>query len=146
MRALRWWWLVLVTIAISAPTTRGLAAGSIPIRIQVIEATKSGKGFDKRLAKLKDGIVGYNGAKLVDEIVAKVEPGASVSLEILKRSQVLKVKLREVQPDGTVKLSVAIEAFKFAANTTHKKGRATVLVAHRTGKDTALFLAVTPEI
>lgn len=121
-------------------------AKPVKIRIQVIEASKTSKAFDKRIAPLREAIAGYPGAKLVDELDTRAEPGATVTIEIRSRKQTLRVKVLEVKPDGTVRLKVAIDAYKFEANTTHKKGNATFVVAHKTGPQTALFLAVTPAL
>ncbi len=136
-------WLALLVALLVAPSAQ--AAGPVSIRIQVIEATTKSKAFDKRLAPLKKAIRGYTGAKLIDALNTQISAGSSVSLEILKRSQVLKVTLQEVLKDS-VKLTVEIEKFNFKATTTHKKGEATVVVAHETGPDTALFFAVTPRL
>ena len=142
------WWTVLVAILIAAAgvgrTT--MAQEPVNIRVQVIEGTNKSTEQDPRIASLKTAIVGYTGAKLLDELEVKVEPKASISLEILGRSQILKVTVLDVDKDGTVKLRVAIDSFKFSANTTHKKNNATVVLAHKTGPDTALFLAVTPKL
>lgn len=144
MRVLSRLWLLLV--ALVALPALAQAAPPVSIKIQVIEASTKSKTWDPKLRDLKKAIKGYSGAQVVDELSTKVDPGASVSLQIMERSRLLKVTLREVLPDGTVKLSVAIDAFKFSTNTTHKKGRATVIVAHETSETTAVFLAVTPEI
>ena len=136
-------WLALLIALLVTPSAH--AAGPVSIRIQVIEASTKSKSFDKRLMPLKKAMRGYTGAKLIDALNTRVTKGSSVSLEILKRSQVLKVTLREVK-NGSVQLTVAIEKFNFKANTTHKKGEATVVVAHETGPDTALFFAVTPKL
>lgn len=132
--------LLLGLVALAWPSRA--QAAPVTIRIQVIEATKTG-AFDPRLAALKDKIPGFDGAKLMDELETKVEPGASVSLEILDKKRVLKVTVEKLEPNGTVKLKLEIEAFKFAASTTHLRDRAMTIVGKKLDKDTSLYLAVT---
>jgi hypothetical protein len=146
--------LVFMILALALPRLSFAAPEPVTVHIQVIEASKKGD-FDKRLAALKtperDALPGYEGAKLVDEVEAQIEPGASVSLEIMSKSKVLKVTLLKVDPDQTIRLKVAIDAFKFSAETKHQKGKAAtghsmVMVGHPTGKESAVFLAVTPKL
>lgn len=143
--------LIIVPL-ILAGSSRALGGpAKVPVQIIVIEATSENDKFEERLVPLKKALVGgYTGASVLDELSADVEPGASVSLELKKKGSLakpamLKVTVRGVDPDGTVKLTVAIDAFEFSANTTHKKGNATVIVGRPTGPKTALFLAVTPK-
>lgn len=118
-------------------------AAPVKIQIKVIEASRTSKKFDKKLESLKDKLPGYTGARLVDELDAKADVGGAVTLEIKERKQILKVKVLEFKKD-VVKLEVSIPQLKLSTKTTHKKNNATFIVAHKTGKDTALFLAITP--
>ncbi|MBI4818465.1 MAG: hypothetical protein HY791_19520 [Deltaproteobacteria bacterium] len=134
--------LMLLPLRVTAaPPTK------VPVQILVIEATSENDKFEERLRPLKKSLFGgYTGAIVLDELSAEVDAGASVSLELTKKKPaMLKVTVRGVGADGTVTLTVAIEAFAFSANTTHKKGNATMVVGTPTGPKTALFLAVTPK-
>lgn len=117
----------------------------VTIRIKIIEAKKTGS-FDPKLESFRAALPGFDGAKLLDELETKVEPGGAVSLEILDKKRVLKVTVLEVQKDATVKLKVEIEAFKFSANTTHLRDKATTIVGKMIEKDTGLYLAVTTRL
>jgi len=118
----------------------------VTVRIAVIEVTKTGN-FDPRIAAFKSKLPGFDGAKLVDELESKVDPGSSVSLQIRDKKQVLKVTVDKVEADGTVKLKVEIEAFKFSMNTTHLRDKATVIVGKMLDdKVTGLYLAVTTRV
>lgn len=132
----------LLMLALLSPEVR--AEPKVTIKIQVIEASTISKTFDPALNKLKKAFRGYSGAKLVDQIEAEVKKGASVSLEILRKSRLLRVTFKGRKADGSIQLKVAIKEFKFSADTTHKKKNATVVVAHATSETTAVFLAVTP--
>lgn len=140
----------LIAAVVLLGTTAAFAARPVQIKISVIEASKRSKTFDPRIGALEKGIVGFSGAKLLDEVSAKVEPGASVSIEFRagerKRREMLRVTVRDAKAAGPIQLTVEIVAFKFEATTTHKKSGATVFVAHPTGDDTALFLAITPTL
>lgn len=138
--------LVVACLGVLVPGTEAQEP-AIGVRIQVIEATKKSETLDPKLEPLRKNILnlGWKGAKLLDELETAVEPKATISLDILNKQHMLKVTVLSVEND-TVKLKVEIPEFKFSANTTHKKGMATVLVAKDTGPDTALFLAVTPKI
>ncbi len=134
-------WLLLLLFAAAALPSLALAA-PITVRIQVIEANKKGQ-VDPKIASLKSAMPGYEGAKLVDELETKVEPGGSVSLEILDKKQVLKVTVVEVDKDGVVKLKLEVAAFKMATSTKHVRDNATVVVGKPLDGDKGLFLAVT---
>lgn len=144
MRAL-WSVPILILLACTSAPVAAQPSKSVSVRIQVIEAQRKGGVFEDRLQPLRAALEGYEGAKLVDEVETQVEPGSSVSLQILKKSQMLKVTVRKMLPDGTIKLRLAIEAIKFETDTTHQKGSATVLVGFKTDKGTSMFLAVTPK-
>jgi hypothetical protein len=139
--------LPLAMIAQPMPSKK--EAKPVAIHILVIEGDKKGKELDKKIdAQLRSAMPGYGGAKVLDELTTSVEEGSSVSLEILRQSGVsrlLKVTVRNVDPNGTVHLTVAIDALKFSADTTHEKsGR--FVVRHPLSEDKALFLAVTPKL
>lgn len=140
-------WIPVVLGLPASALAQEKASAKVPIQILVIEATSENATFEARLEPLRKALVGgYTGAQVIDELATEVAPGSSVSLELTKKKPaMLKVTVRSVEPDGTVKLTVAIEAFEFSANTTHKKGNATVLVGRPTGPKSALFLAVTPK-
>jgi hypothetical protein len=123
-------------------------AKPVRIHILVIEGDKKSDHFDKKLEALRKAMPGYKGAKLLDELDASAEEGASVSLEILRqsgKSRLLRVTVQDVTPEKSVKLKVAIDALKFSTVTTHKNG-ATLVVRHPLSADKALFLAVTPKV
>jgi hypothetical protein len=136
---------VLTATAAHAPP----APTPVKIHILVIEADKKAEHFDKRLEPFRKAMPGYKGAKLLDELDASAEEGASVSLEILRqsgKSRLLRVTVQDVgDTTKTVKLKVAIDALKFSTVTTHKNG-ATLVVGHPLSGDKALFLAVTPKV
>ncbi len=138
--------LLPTVLVLSLGTANVQAEPTVNIHIQVIEASTSSKKFDPALVKLKKAFRGYQGARLVDQLEAKVKKGASVSLQILRKSRLLRVTFKERNPDGSVKLNVAIDALKFSADTTHKNKNATVVVSHETSATTAVFLAVTPKL
>ena len=129
------------------------AQPTVAVSIVVIEASKATKGMDKRLDELKLTATladyGYTQAKVMDELETQVALDASVSLEILKQGgQARNLKVTVLQVDAkndTVKLEVSIPEFEFKTTTSHKKG-GRLMVAHKRGKDTALFLAVTPKL
>lgn len=133
--------LLLLSLALLAWPARAQAT-PVTVRIQVIEARKKG-AFDPKITSLKSAMPGYEGAKLVDELETKVEPGGSVSLEILDKKRVLKVTVVDVAADGVVKLKLDIDAFKMSTTTKHVRDNATVVVAKPLDADKALFLAVT---
>jgi len=133
-------------IVLSLSAAEAQAQPKIKIHVQVIEASTVSKGIDPKLKKLKKAFRGYKGAKIVDQLEASVAKGSSISLEILRKSRLLSVTFKEIDSDGSIRLKVAIEAFKFAAETTHKKKNATVVVAHETSEQSAIFLAVTPKL
>jgi hypothetical protein len=137
--------LPVVTV-LCLTTTKAQAQPTIKIHIQVIEASTTSKDFDPKLKKLKKAFRGYKGAKIVDQLEAKVTKGSSLSLEILRKSRLLSVTFKDLKPDGSIRLKVSIAAFKFSAETTHKKKNATVVVAHETSETSAIFLAVTPRL
>ena len=137
--------LPVVTV-LCLTTAEAQAQPKIKIQVQVIEASTQSKGIDPQLSKLKKAFRGYKSAKLVDKLEAKVQKGSSISLEILRKSRLLSVTFQELKPDGSIQLKVAIDAFKFSAQTTHKKKNATVVVAHETSDSSAIFLAVTPKL
>jgi hypothetical protein len=132
----------------SQPPSRGAKdPPAITIHLQVIEAAKTSTTFDPRIAKLHSSIVGYSGATLLDDLELRVEPHKTVSIDILKHSQTLKLTVRKVDPQGGLIVTrLAIEAFKFGADVTHRRNGSTVVVGHRTAPGTALFLAVTPRV
>lgn len=139
--------LAASTAAFAAERGRGTVR-SVEIHIVVIEGDKRSSDFDLRLDALRAAMPGYSGAKLLDELSASAVEGSSVSLEILRESgapRLLRVTVRKLEPDGTVKLRVAIDAFKFSADTTHKNG-ATLVVRCPLSDPKALFLAVTPKV
>lgn len=119
------------------------AADPVSVHIQVIEASRNKGDFEARLAPLKKSLPGYESAKLIDEIEARVEAGGSVSLEILGRDKMLNVKVLKVTPTA-IQLRIAIDALKVSTKTTHQKGNATFMIALPTGNETARFLAITP--
>ena len=135
---------VVAVLSMYAPSVE--AQPEVKIEVQVIEASTKLKKFDPKLAKLKKAFRGFSGATIVDELQASVSQGSSISLEILRKSRLLKVTFRELAKDGSIKLRVAIDAFKFSAETVHKKKNATVVVAHETSETSAIFLAVTPKL
>jgi hypothetical protein len=122
----------------------------VQLHILVIEADKKSDRIDKAIELYKPAMPGYRGGKLLDELNASAEEGASVSLEIMRqngKSRLLRVTVEDVTPppEKNIKLRVAIDALKFNAETTHKNG-ATLLIHHPLSKDKALFLAVTPKV
>lgn len=120
----------------------------VQIHILVIEGDKTSSDFEKSLERWRNAMPGYTGAKLVDELNATVEEDSSVSLEILRRSgtpRLLRVTVRKIEPDHTVKLRVAIDALKLSTDTTHKNG-ATLVVGNPLSGTRALFLAITPKL
>lgn len=140
--------LAAVLLAVGIATRAEAAPRPVQLNILVVEADKAGKGFPERLAPYKDGMPGFTGGKLLDELNTATEEGSSVSLEILKQSgesRILKVTVRKVEADSTVKLRVAIAALKLQIDTTHEKS-GTVIVAHELSKQKALFLVITPKV
>jgi hypothetical protein len=144
--------LALLVVALGA-APRAWAQQTVGVSIVVIEATRSGGGVDKRLQELKlTGPIedaGFTQAKVMDELETQVALEASVTLEILKKggqARTLKVTVLDVDANNdVVKLEVSIPEFEFKTTTNHKKG-GRLVVAHKRGKDTALFLAVTPKL
>lgn len=142
-----------VMMAVLGLAPRAWAQPTVTVSIVVIEASKAAKGIDKRLVELKlTGPLedaGYTQAKVMDELETQVAPEASVTLEILKKggqARNLKVKVLEIDAkNDTVKLEVSIPEFEFKTTTSHKKG-GRLMVAHKRGKDIAVFLAVTPKL
>lgn len=134
-------WVLLLLFLVAAFPALAVAA-PVTVRIQVIEAQKKGT-VDPKIASLASAMPGYEGAKLVDELETKVEPGGSVSLEILDKKRVLKVTVVEVDKAGVVKLKLEIEAFKMSTSTKHVRDNATVVVGKPLDADKGLFLAVT---
>jgi len=137
--------LPVVTV-LCLSTAEAQAQPKIKIHVQVIEASTKTKGIDPQLKKLKKAFRGYQGAKIVDQLEATVVKGSSISLEILRKSRLLSVTFKDLAKDGSIRLKVAIDAFKFSAETTHKKKNATVVLAHETSDTSAIFLAVTPKL
>jgi hypothetical protein len=138
--------LPLAVIAQQAPDKK--ESKPVAINILVIEGDEKQGSFDPRLERLKKSMPGYTGAKLLDELRTNVEEGSSVSLEIMKQSgqsRLLRVTVQNVEPNGTVRLQVAIDALKLKTDTTHEKG-ATFMVRHPMPGNKALFLAVTPKL
>ena len=135
-------------LAILAPVT-ARADAPVTVKILVIEASRTAGKVDPAVASLAKAMPGYSGARLVDALEAKVAGGSSVSLEIKDRKEILKVTVLKAAA-REVHLKLAIDALKFSTKTSHKLRSdkdATVLVrAKKTGKDTALFLAVTPRL
>jgi hypothetical protein len=132
------------------PTPSQKTPEKIPVllHILVIEADKKSDHLDKKVEQYKAAMPGFKGAKLLDELSATAEEGASVSLEIMRqngKSRLLRVTVQDVTPDKTVKLRIAIDQMKFSADTTHKNG-GTLVIHHPLSKDKALFLAVTPRV
>lgn len=123
-------------------------AATVQLHILVIEASKEKGPIDPRLESLKDNMLGYTAAKVVDEVSAKADEGSSVSMEIVRKSKeprLLKVTVLKVTPDKNITMKVAIDAIKFSAEPTHKSG-STFLLGHKLPNDKALFLAVTPKV
>jgi hypothetical protein len=123
------------------------APQSVSVNILVIEGDSKKGDFDPRLEKLKNALPGVKGAKVLDELKTKSEEGSSVSLEIMRQSgdaRLLKVMVRKVEPDGSIRLRLVIEALKFSIDTKHENG-ATIVVRHPLSEDKSLFLAVTPK-
>lgn len=130
------------------------AEKKVAIKILVIEADKKSTTIDPQVAHLKDNLLGYSGAKVLDELRTNIDVGSSVSLEIAPESgdkRLLKVTLKKVAADGAVRLRVAIEAIGFDSDTTHPKkpdGKYPTIVVGKplAGGEKALFLAVTPQL
>jgi hypothetical protein len=125
-------------------------AQKIPVKLHILvmEADKRSDHLDKKLAPFKDAMPGFKGARLLDELDASAEEGASVSLEIMKKngkSRLLRVTVDDVTPENAIKLKIAVDELKFSTHTTHKNG-ATLLIQHPLSKEKALFLAVTPRV
>ena len=119
----------------------------VKLHILVIEADKKSGDWDKRIADMRSAMPGYKSAKVLDELEASTEEKSSVSLEIMRQSgqpRLLKVSVRKVEADKTVKLRLEIEALKFKMDTTHEKGVGRIVVAKPMPGDKALFFAVTP--
>lgn len=135
-----------IEAAVAADNAADAAPRVVNLRVQVFEGLKTGP-LDKRLAYLKNRLPGFTGARLLDEIERVVEKKASVSMEILDKSKVLKVTVTKVEPE-LVRLSLAIEAFNFKTSTTHTRGNATVVVGwpqpNTKDPNKALFVAVSP--
>jgi hypothetical protein len=141
--------LPLAVIAQQQPA----AEKKVAINILVIEADKKSTTFDKQVEPLKGSLPGYTGGKVLDELKTSIEVGSSVSLEIARQSgekRLLKVTLRKVAPDGSIRLRVAIDAIKFDSDTTHPKkpdgSHGTIVVGKAISAEKALFLAVTPQL
>lgn len=134
-------WLVLaLLVALVVPALA--QAAPVTVRIQVVDAQKKG-AFDPKLSALRSALPGYEGAKLVDELETKVEPGSSVSLQVLDKTAILKVTVVDVDKDGVVRLKLEIDAFKLSTTTKHVRDNATAVVAKPLEGDKAVFLAVT---
>ena len=121
------------------------AAAEVELEVLVIQAEKGTGTLEEALKPHAERIAktGFGAAKLVDRVSRKVEQGSSVSLQILEKFST--VKLLDVTKDGTVKLAIEIKDFNFKAKTSHIKG-GTIIVVKKTGKDSALLLAVTPKV
>jgi hypothetical protein len=142
--------LFALACAVAAFVPAAAEAGApVMVKILVIEGSRVAEKIDPPLVRLVKAMPGYTGARLVDALEAKVALGSSVSLEIKGRKETLKVTVMKAEAQE-VRLQLAIDALKFSTKTHHKlrsNKDATVLVrATKTGKGTALFLAVTPRL
>lgn len=149
----RWWLALTVMLMGWLVLPENAEASPVSVGIVVIEASRSGKTIDPRVKGLKLdkklGQLGFKSAKVMDELNAKVELGAQISLEILKKTgkpKMLKVKVLEAnRKTGTVKLNVAVPELEFDTQTTHKKG-GTLMLTIPSGKAKRLFMAVSPKL
>lgn len=122
---------------------------AIAVHVLVLEAERSGSGIDPRLAKV--GLskelkrLGYLRAKVLDELNARVEKGARVTLQMPSRRQNLQVKLLHAEARAKkFRLRLAIPEERFVMTTNHKDG-GTVLIFLPPGRSRPdIGLAVTP--
>ena len=128
-------------------------AGSRPdpvgVHILVIAAQRSGQGIDRRLAKA--GLakelqrLGYLRARVLDELNARVERGARVSLQMPSRRQNLKVRLLEAKPSRRqYRLELAIPEERFQMTTNHRDGGTVLIFLPPRPSRPDIGLAVTP--
>lgn len=145
----------LVGLCLALGLAPGLARAQAPVQVQivVIEATKrAGQPMDPALKARKLAAqleaLGYTGAKISDQLNAKVGVRARVSLSMFEgtpRERKLTVAVREVGEDGTIRLQITLDKPVVKLKTDHKNG-GTALVAHPSSKEAALFLAITPKL
>ena len=134
-------------------TNPSRAGGSVGVHILVLEAERGRggpkKAIDVRLSKVglarKLQQLGYARARVLDELKARVERGARVTLEMPSRRQNLQVKLLQARPARKqYRLELAVPEERFRMTTNHQDG-GTVLIflpARRSRPD--IGLAVTP--
>ena len=142
------WALLAGVSAARAQDTRP----SVAVDITVVQAFRRPGEMDARLkkqVKLTKQITtaGFKSARISDALKTKVEVGSRVGVEVLAspKPRLLQVRVKEVTPKKTIKLTVGIKALDFEIDTEHTNG-GTIVVAHPQGPDEALFLAVTPKL
>lgn len=131
-------------LAVVAPRS-AQAADTVDVKIEVIQASRTAKGFKGPTERYKKNLagLGYVGARLVDTVTAlKRAKGSRVELRFKdpeRKEQAVQVQVLEVKPEP--KLKISIPAYRVSSQTTHRGGGAYLVVAP--GKN--IILAVVPK-
>lgn len=131
-------------------STDEVTTGPIGVHILVLEAQRTGgKKIDPRLKKagLAKELVrlGYVNARVLDELEARVERGARVSLQMPGRRQNLQVKLLQARPkQRQFRLELSIPEDRFQMTTHHRDGGTVLIFLPARPSRPDIGLAVTP--